>query len=62
MQNIKKNKQISWHLPLKTFRAGVRETREEGYCVGHITKGITAVYWFNGIFFFSCTFNKKPFQ
>ena len=33
IQNIKKNKQVNLHLPLKTFVAGVRETRE-GYCVG----------------------------
>ena len=28
IQNLKKNKQITLHLPLKTFVAGVRETRE----------------------------------
>ena len=34
MQNIKKNKQINLNLPLKTFVAAVRETREEDYGVG----------------------------
>ena len=37
MQNIKKNKQINLHLPLNTFVDDVRETREEGYCVGKLS-------------------------
>ena len=27
-----------------------------------IPHGIIAIYWLNGIFFFSCTFNKEPIQ
>ena len=40
-QNIKKNKQINLHLPLKTFMASVRETREEGYCIGRLWLSLT---------------------
>ena len=55
IQNIKKNKQINLHLPLRTFMADARETRERGVLLCRttftITKGITAVYWLSGIFF-----------
>ena len=50
IQNIKKNKQISLHLPLKTFVAGVRETRERRLLCRMtftITNRITAIYWLN---------------
>ena len=55
IQSIKRNKQMNLHLPLKTFVAGVREMRGGLLCrtVFTITNGITAIYWFNGIFFFS---------
>ena len=62
-KNTKKNKQINLHLSLKTFVAGVRETERGGLLCRTtftITNGITATYWFNGIFFFSCNFNKEP--
>ena len=51
IQNIEKNRQINLHLPLKTFMAGVRETRERRTTFT-ITNRITAICWLNGIFFF----------
>ena len=41
IENRKKNKQINLHLPLKTFKAGVRDMREEGYCVGRLSLSLT---------------------
>ena len=61
IQNIKKNKEINLHLTLKTFVAGVRETRDRRDCGqdSFHCHGITAIYWLNGIFSFLATLTRN---
>ena len=55
---------MNLHLPLKTFVAGVRDKREEGYRVGGLSLSLMEplVSISSMESFFSCNFHKEPIQ